>query len=118
MYFHKTGYSEKNKYMQRMHCFIHECSCFYLATLISENILAYWTEFSAIFTIIDKSYLTLIQPVGQIKKMNNKSQYIGCIGGHITVVKTLGVDTIATSHSDIGRQLTIWRTSMYRNVTH
>ena len=60
--------------------------------------LAYQTRFSAIFTVLTNLIShTLIRTVGKIKTKNNTyCQYIGCIGGHVTLL--LRVDVIATSH--------------------
>ena len=54
-----------------------------------------------IFTSADKSYLTYPYPTHGIDKTNNNTccQYIGCIGDHVTVIKMLGVDVIAMSHT-------------------
>ena len=55
--------------------------------------------FSPIFTSVDKSYLILIPPVGQIKTNNSTCcQYTGCIEGHVTLTLRRHI-----------RQLSIWR---------
>ena len=67
------------------------------------------------FTSADKSYLPYGYPTHGIdkKRITMCCQYTGCIGGHVTVVMTLEVDVIATSHT----ASTFNDISTYRNVT-
>ena len=79
--------------------------------------LAHQTRFSTIFTSADKSYLTHPNPTHGIdqKRISVGCQYIGCIGGHITLLLRHW-DLMSVRHH-IRRQLLIWQTSTYRNVT-
>ena len=65
-------------------------------TIVIENIfLAYHIRFS---TSAVKSYLSYPYPThGMDEKQIITCQYIGCIGGHVTLL--LGVDFIETSHT-------------------
>ena len=51
------------------------------------------------------------------KKMNNNTscQYIGCIGGHVTL--SWRCVKVTSLQHDIQRQFSVWRTSAYRDMT-
>ena len=59
---------------------------------------------------------SLIRPVGKIKTNNNTwCQNSGCIGGHVT--RSLRRWELTSLRRQIRCQLSIWRTSMYVNLT-
>ena len=62
------------------------------------------------------SYIPLFNPWDRQKTNNNTCcQYIGCIGGHVTL--SLRRCKLTSLRCRIRLQLSIWRTSRYRNVT-
>ena len=85
-------------------------------TCVRPSISCIQDSVSAIFTSADKSYITYPYPTcGIDKKTNNNMycQYIGCIGGHITL--SLRHWELTSLRRHIWCQLSMWRMSAYRN---
>ena len=74
---------------------------FAIFTSVDTSFLAYWTRFFAIFIGADKPYLTYPYPARGVDKKRITTRVVNTLYrmSRNSVVNTLGVDVIATSHT-------------------